>query len=60
VPPAYVPPSYVPSPRSTAPAPEPAPEPEPEPDGPCAGYDELLTVLDDNELRAAISTVGCG
>ena len=62
VPPAYVPPAYVPAPRSTAPAPEPEPdsEPEPEPDGPCAGYDELLTVLDDNELRAAISTVGCG
>jgi hypothetical protein len=53
---------YVPAPRYTAPAPEPEPaEPDVAPPddsgGPCALYDNLLTVLDDRELRAAVSTV---
>ncbi len=60
---AYAPSAYVPPPRYTDPYPEPEPDPEFDPpdesDGPCAGYDDLLRVLDDKELRAAISTVGC-
>jgi hypothetical protein len=54
-----------PAPASVYVAPEPDPEPDPEPESAgsptadCAGLDELVAVLDDNELRTAVATVGC-
>ncbi len=53
-PPVYYPPVYYPS--------EPEPEAAPADDSgdKCTHFDNLLAVLDDSELRAAVATVGCG
>ncbi|MEA2972413.1 MAG: hypothetical protein QOG82_871 [Actinomycetota bacterium] len=51
---------YAPAPVYYPPEPEPEAAPADDSDDKCAHFDELLSALNDSDLRAAVATVGCG
>jgi len=50
---------YAPAPVYYPPEPEPEASPADDSDDKCAHFDELLSALDDSDLRAAVADVGC-